>query len=98
MAEEYTPTDDVIRDWAASGYLYLTGHPSLGFANTESLDRWLAVHDAAVSRQAAVQALRDMAVFFRLASDLGTGERDLIAALACDERAASIEEVPDAAQ
>lgn len=41
--------------------------------------------------QAKVEALREMGKWFRLASQLGTGERDEIAAQACFDRADAIE-------
>ena len=46
----------------------------------------LAAHDAEV----AAKALEAMGEFFRMASQLGTGERDEIAAQACFDRAAAL--------
>ena len=45
-----------------------------------------------VIRQAQAEALREMGDWFKLASDLGTGDRDLIAAQACYDRADGIDQ------
>ena len=46
---------------------------------------------AAAAPHIAAQALKDMGEWFDRAAQLGTGERDVIAAQACYDRAAQIE-------
>ena len=53
-------------------------------------ESWRAIVRAAAPHIAA-QALRDMGEWFDRAAQLGTGERDVIAAQACYDRAAQIE-------
>ena len=48
---------------------------------------------AAAAPHIAAQALKDMGEWFDRAAQLGTGERDVIAAQACYDRADQIEEV-----
>ena len=61
----------------------------------EERDTWrdeVTAYLAAAAPHIAAQALRDMGEWFDRAAQLGTGERDVIAAQACYDRADQIEE------
>lgn len=57
---DYTPSTEEVRDWAASGFLRFQNY---GFQDTVDLDRWLTKRDAA-TRTAALEeaAVPDAAV------------------------------------
>ena len=55
MNDQYTPSTEEVRDWAASGFLRFQHY---GFQDTADLDRWLIARDAkhdAATRTAALE-------------------------------------------
>ena len=61
------------------------------YFNGESRARQIVAALAAAAPYIAAQALKDMGEWFDRAAQLGTGERDVIAAQACYDRADRIE-------
>ena len=65
--------------------------PWEGYHDKEWWRAFIRVELAAAAPYIAAQALRDMGEWFDRAAQLGTGERDVIAAQACYDRADRIE-------
>lgn len=88
MPDTEWTTEDVREEFAHSMMLhpYYDGGSDDIVQGREDFDAWLAAHDAEV----AAKALEAMGEFFRMASQLGTGERDEITAQACFDRAAAL--------
>ena len=80
------------------GFLRHVRRTRFGFTwddiSDEARESWRQVVIAA-SPYIAAQALKDMGEWFDRAAQLGTGERDVIAAQACYDRAALYEETND---